>query len=532
MHEHFQNSEKMDAVKNPYIAGLKGRVQNNLSGFLRVLLVAWLVFLQVGLILVLPFMLKTFTVYIYIVLEIASAIVILKLVNESGSPSYKIAWICIVLILPISGHLMYILWGKSGTKNKLNRKIMSIIQEGHKYAKETTDVQEFYRKRPQQARMSKYLSEEGFPLYKNNHITYFSMAEDAFEKMFEDIDSAKHFILINFFIVAEGGLWDQMHEILLRKRKEGVEIKFMYDDFGASIRTGKYFSQRLMEEGIEVRIFNPIHKYTDKLYMNFRSHQKIVVIDGNIGYTGGFNLADEYANLVQRFGVWKDNGIRIEGEGVYGMTQTFLSMWEVCGLKSELDYSRYMPTKQFSENDVYCHMVYDGPANNPSNPIENLYQQMIDRAESYVYIMTPYLIIEKNLVDALTTAAQSGVDVRIITPGIPDKKGVKRLTEYNYGELLKYGVRIFEYEPGFVHAKTIINESSGIVGTANMDYRSFYLHYENVVWISDQGTVNTIRDDFDKTLKECREISLEEWRNRPIYLKLYQHVLNLFATLM
>ena len=222
MHEHFQNSEKMDAVKNPYIAGLKGRVQNNLSGFLRVLLVAWLVFLHFCLILVLPFMLKTFTVYIYIVLEIASAIVILKLVNESGSPSYKIAWICIVLILPISGHLMYILWGKSGTKNKLNRKIMSIIQEGHKYAKETTDVQEFYRKRPQQARMSKYLSEEGFPLYKNNHITYFSMAEDAFEKMFEDIDSAKHFILINFFIVAEGGLWYKMNDILFCKLKEGL----------------------------------------------------------------------------------------------------------------------------------------------------------------------------------------------------------------------------------------------------------------------------------------------------------------------
>lgn len=532
MHEHFQNSERTDGAKHHYISGLKGRVQNNLSGFLRVLLVAWLVMLQIGLILVLPFMLKNFTVYIYIMLEIASAIVILKLVNESGSPSYKIAWICIVLILPISGHIMYMLWGKSGKKNKLNRRIMNIIEEGHQFAEETTDVRAFYEKRPQHARMSKYMSKEGFPLYKNNEITYFPMGEDAFEKMFEDLEAAEHFILINFFIVAEGALWDQMHEILLRKKKQGVEIKFMYDDFGATIRTNKYFSQKLKNEGIEVRIFNPIHKYTEKLYMNFRSHQKIVVIDGNIGYTGGFNLADEYANLVQRFGTWKDNGIRIEGEGVYGMTQIFLSMWEVCGLKSEIDYSRYMPTKKFPENDVYCHIVADGPANNPSNPIENLYQQMIDRAESYLYIMTPYLIIEKNMVDALATAARSGVDVRVITPGIPDKKGVKRLTEYNYGELLKAGVRVFEYAPGFIHAKTIINESCSIIGTANMDYRSFYLHYENIAWISDQDTVGVIRQDFDKTFQECREVSLEEWRKRPFYLKLYQHVLNLFATLM
>jgi len=298
------------------------------------------------------------------------------------------------------------------------------------------------------------------------------------------------------------------------------------------LRTPNNFKKNLEAEGFEIHVFNPIHKYTDKLYMNYRSHQKIIVIDGNVGFTGGINLADEYVNMVHRFGIWKDNAVKVEGEAVWGLTVTFLQMWEVSSEGELIDYNPYRPTKQFEENDVFCQIVSDGPANNPRNPIESIYKQIINYAKKYLYITSPCLIIEDDMRDTLITAAQSGVDVRIITPFIPDKKSVKIITNFNYGRLLEAGVRIFEYTPGFIHAKTIINEECGIVGTINMDYRSFYLHYECGVWMCNKEVIDTIKADLVKTMDVSREVTYEEWKNRPLKLKIYQLILNLFSTLM
>lgn len=515
---------------------LTGRIKNSFSGFLRVCLVGLLVLAQITIIIVLPIFLRNYNmvfIYTYLILEILSIIVTLSLVNDNRSPSYKIAWICIALVLPISGHIMYVLWGKPDSKKKIERNIMSTMRHGLKYIESDQNVMEEYRQlHPTQSRMCRYMESEHFPMFKNNKIEYFSMGEEAFEVIFEDLEKAEKFILINFFIVAEGAIWDKMHEILLRKIKEGVEVKFMYDDFGAMLRTDKYFKRNLEEEGFEVRVFNPIHKYTDKLYMNYRSHQKIVVIDGNIGFTGGFNLADEYANIINRFGTWKDNGIKLEGEAVWGLTVTFLQMWEVCNSRIEIDFDQYRPNRLFPKSDVYCHVISDGPANNPNNPIENIYKQMIQYAGEYLYITTPYLIIEQDMKEALITAVKSGVDVRIITPFIPDKKNVKLLTNYNYGELLEHGVRIYEYTPGFIHAKTIMNEKCAIVGTINMDYRSFYLHYENGVWMSNYEVIQMIKADLKKTMRESEEIFYEDWKNRHWWMKIKQAVLNVFSTLM
>jgi len=266
--------------------------------------------------------------------------------------------------------------------------------------------------------------------------------------------------------------------------------------------------------------------------MNYRSHQKIIVVDGNVGFTGGMNLADEYVNLIPRFGTWKDNAIRVIGDAVWGLTVTFLQMWEVSGAGEPMDYNPFRPTMKFEENDVYCQVMSDGPANNPRNPIEDMYKQMIYYAKKVLYITTPYLIIEDDIRDALISAAVSGIDVRIITPFIPDKKNVKILTNYNYGRLLEAGVRIFEYTPGFIHAKTIITEDSGIVGTVNMDYRSFHLHYECGVWMCNGDTIKIIKEDLLATMEQCNEISYEEWKNRPLIIKIYQMILNLFSTLM
>ncbi len=525
--------KETDNLLSPIGKKVKGRIQSSLSGFLRAFVVGLLVIFQFIFIIILPFAFAQYTVYFYVILVVLSLIIIIMLVNDSRSPSYIISWICIVLALPLSGHIMFALWGKADSKRKIEQKILLRLNHGATFYSYNKDVaKQFKEKYPNKARMSRYMETEKFPLFKNNKMQYFNTAEDAFEDIFDGLSKAKRFILFNFFIVGEGAIWDHMHDILLDRIKNGVKVMFMYDDFGAMLRTPKGFKRRLESEGFEVRVFNPVHKYTEKLYMNYRSHQKIVVIDGNIGYTGGFNIADEYANLIDRFGKWKDNGIKVIGDAVWGLTVTFLQMWEVCSMTNPIDYNPYRPDQEFEENDAFCHVISDGPANNPNNPIENVYMQMIQQATDYVYIATPYLVIENYMKQALITAAKSGIDVRIITPFIPDKKNVKCLTNYNYGALLREGVRIYEYTPGFIHSKMIMNEDCGIVGTINMDYRSFYLHYECGLWMADAATIQSMRDDFDSTFKECHEFTYEEWKNRPLSLKLYQSVLNMFSTLM
>lgn len=509
----------------------KGRIKSYLSGFLRACIVGLLVLLQFGIIFGLSIWLRSYTVYFYSIIEILSILIIIILVNENRSPSYKIAWICIILVLPMTGHIMYVLWGKSDSKRKIEKKVMAKFRRAENMLEFHPEVvEEFRKKYPTKSRMVNYMESEKFPLTKNNQICYYPMGEDVFEDIFKEIRKAKKFILINFFIVAEGALWDRLHEELNKKLAEGVEIRFMYDDFGAVLRTPKYFKRNLEEEGYKVAVFNPIHQYTEKLYMNYRSHQKILVIDGELGYTGGMNLADEYVNLVDRFGVWKDNAIKIKGDAVWGLTVTFLKMWEVSVPNESVNYDWYRGTQKLEENDVYCQVISDGPANNPKNPIETVYKQMIQYAKEYLYVTTPYLVIEDDMVDTLVTAAQSGIDVRIITPFIPDKKNVKILTNYNYGRLLEGGVRIYEYLPGFIHAKTILNEDCAIVGTINMDYRSFYLHYECGVWICNRDAIKDIHEDLVKTFEECKEITYEEWKRRPILMKLYQYILNVFST--
>ncbi|BCN30495.1 cardiolipin synthase [Anaeromicropila herbilytica] len=523
------SDDKLDIFKDD----IKGKIKTNLSGFFRAWLVSLLVILQFLGILFISLWLQSYTVYVYFFLELMSIIIIVVLVNDTRSASYKMAWICIALVLPITGQIMYALWGRADSKKKIEKNVLVKIQHGVNYLKQDESIlEELEDTYPRNKRMVNYLISENYPVYKNNQLNYYPMGENVFEAIFKDLSEAKDFILIDFFIVAEGVLWDKMHEILLDRIKNGVKVMFLYDDFGAMLRTPKHFKRMLEAEGFQVRVFNPIHKYTDKLYMNYRSHQKIIVIDGNIGYTGGMNLADEYVNIINRFGKWKDNAVRVIGDAVWGLTVTFLQMWEVCEDGEFLDYEPFRPTMKFEESDVYCSTISDGPANNPNNPIESIYKQMIQYSERYLYITTPYLIIEDDMKDALKIAAKSGIDVRIITPNIPDKKNVKMLTNYNYGELLKYGVKIYEYTPGFIHAKTIINESCGIVGTINMDYRSFYLHYECGLWMSNPEIIQTIKEDLLKTMQESNEITYEEWKNRPVTLKIYQLFLNMFSTLM
>ncbi len=522
----------MAVKKKKRLKELTGRMQSSFSGFLRACILGALVLLQFAIIVVIPFLVSDYATSLYIVLEISGLIGILALTNDSRNMSYKFSWLCVILIFPISGLIMFNLWGKVGKRNKLNKAIAERMKQMRPLLVQDEEVkEEFAKKHPVSSRMSKYMIAEGSPLYKNNEAKYYAFAEEAFEDLFEDLEHAEHFILIEFFIVAEGAIWDQMHEILVRKIKEGVEVKFLYDDFGALFRTGKDFAANLRAEGFEVEIFNPIHKYVSKLYMNFRDHQKIVVIDGNIGYTGGFNIADEYANLIERFGVWKDAGIRVKGDAVWGLTVAFMEMWSVSSSSPVTDFDKYRPTKNFPESDMYCHVLRDGPALGTKSFVGSIYKQMINYSGKKLYVMTPYLILEETLLRSLLEAKSRGVDVRIITPNIPDKKHVKWLTEYYYGDLLKHGIRIYEYTPGFIHSKVIMAEHCAIVGTINMDYRSFYLHYENGVWVYDQEFLANVEKDFTDTFAVSREITYEEWKNRPIKRKLFQPILKVFSTL-
>ncbi len=514
----------------------KGFVRTYVSGTIRATVTALLMILQFAVIIALAYFLTEQQLVIYYALQVVCTLVIIMLVNKKSSPSYKLAWMTIIAVLPFMGLIMYILWGRD-TGKKLRRGILKNLEYGYRFIRENPeDEEEFGEAFPDRVRFKNYMENTHFPLYGGNKVTYYPFGEDAFEVIIEDLEKAERFALISFFIVGDGILWEKIHEILKAKAAAGVKIFFLYDDFGSMFRTDKHFREQLRAEGIEARVFNPIHRYVDKLYMNFRNHQKIVVIDGDVGYTGGFNLADEYINAVERFGVWKDNGVRIEGEGVFGLTMTFFGMWNSCEKKAVggavENYDDYRPSGKRSGNGSFAQIIYDGPASNPEHTVESVFRQFVTGSKKFLYITTPYLVLEDSMTDSLVEAVKGGVDVRIITPNIPDKKTVKLATEYNYGELLKAGVKIYEYTPGFIHAKTLITSDCCVVGTINMDYRSFYLHYECGAFMWGESAVADVYKDFETTMEESREITYEEWLNRPWHRKLAQSLIAVFSTLL
>jgi cardiolipin synthase len=287
----------------------------------------------------------------------------------------------------------------------------------------------------------------------------------------------------------------------------------------------------MQARGIEMVTFNPIHKDVARLSFNYRNHKKITVIDGNIAYTGGFNLADEYANYITRFGHWKDTGVRLYGAGVYSFTCFFINMWEVV-TKKKIDYKNYFPTVNVIE-EGFVQPFMGGPHRNPHNPTEGAYSRMITKARDYIYITTPYLVLDQRMLEDLTGAAMSGVDVRIIVPHIYDKWYVYMVNISNYGKLMAAGVRVYEYTPGFIHAKNVIaDDECAICGTINTDYRSFYLHYECGVFLSEVSAIMDMKEDFLRTLDKCTEMDLYTWSKRPIGQKVIQSTLKILSPML
>jgi cardiolipin synthase len=366
--------------------------------------------------------------------------------------------------------------------------------------------------------------------YANTDAKYYPLGGQMFDDILAEISRAEKFIFIEFFIIKRGKMWDTLLEALAKKAAEGVEIRLIADHLGSHKLFSRAYCKTLRKMGIRVMRFNPMVPLL-LLFMNNRDHRKIIVIDGKTAFTGGINVADEYINLTRPFGVWKDTGIRIRGDGVWSFSLMFIEMWDTFCDKNERisDHESYKAVTDF-QTDGFVIPYGDTPLDGELLG-ENIYVDILTQAENYAYIFTPYLIISEKLISALQLAAKRGVDVRIITPGIPVKKLVFRLTRSYYRYLLDAGVKIYEYTPGFMHAKGLVcDNKTAVVGTINFDYRSLYLHFECAVLLYNSGIIKDIRDDFLECVQESREVTTpEKWR---LGTDLLDAVLHLFAPLM
>ena len=460
--------------------------------------------------------------YLETIFTIASLVMIFYLIMKDESPAYRISWIIVIALMPILGGVLYFFMGNKRPTRSLRRHFHSQDANRKEALAQVPPLEALLAQRdPDLASLSHYLTQHAeAPLYTDNPVTYYPNGESSMEDLLTDLWAAEESIFIEFFIVDYGHMFDQIYQVLQAKAAQGVDVRFIYDDFGCITRLPNDFVERLAEDGIQAMKFNPV-KLLVSLAYNTRDHRKFVIVDGRIAYTGGINLADEYINVKERFGYWKDTLIRVEGSSVWNYTCLFLTMWNAFQAPDDrfLDYFPEEFEAEFNQGpqgDSSQHSFIQPFGDTPldSNPVgENTYRQILSLATDYVYIYTPYLVISYELQTALTLAAQRGVDVRLMTPGIPDKKLVFRMTRSYYRPLIEAGVRIFEYSPGFLHAKTFVSDNKlALVGTINLDYRSLYLHFETGTLLYYHPEIEAIKKDFLTSQAQSREIFLGDIR--------------------
>ena len=463
--------------------------------------------------------------------------VVLYILYKHSSPEYKLSWVVFITFLPIAGIVVYLLWGNSELRKKKEKSFNNIEKQSQKYLENLNIEKQILELDKSRYLQAKYITNvTGYPCYKGQDIQYFGSGEELFSNLKEDLKKANEYILIEFFLISEGKLWQEILDILKQKVSQGVRITIIVDSFGSLQRRPKNFVQNMKKIGIEVVMFNPFNTFTNG-YFNYRDHRKIVVIDGVIAYTCGMNLADEYANIIERYGHWKDSGVKVVGKAALNYAIMVLRSLQSCK-KESVDFKWYKDVRDICVNAVntpthgFLVSYSDGP-NNKKNPVENIYVKMISNAKDYVYITTPYLILDETILNALLNSVRSGVDVKIILPHIPDKKIVNIVTKSYYQVLLEAGIKIYEYAPGFIHAKNIVSDDCcASIGSANMDFRSFHINFEAGVWMYKTGIEFDIKKDFENTLKESIEINYEEWKNRNIFLKAIEAILSAFAPMM
>lgn len=450
-----------------------------------------------------------------------SILIVIFIINSKTDSAYKIAWLIPVLYFPFFGSLLYILYGGNKFGRRMRREVERLDEKMATLLTQNKETAEKFKKEnPYAYGQSQYITEYAKnPIHENTFVEYYKVGELAFEEMLIELKKAEKYIFLEYFIIEKGKMWDSILEILKEKVDQGVDVRLIYDDIGCLFTLPYNYKKKLENMGIKTLIFHPLKMLFSTKYNN-RDHRKILVIDGKVAFTGGINLADEYINEFEKYGHWKDCAVKLKGDAVINFTILFLIMWEYLSKESP-DYQYYLDDFEESKKLADNNQIYNDGLVQPfsDNPLddeslgENVYANILGNASKYVYITTPYLVINDVMKTAICSAAKRGIDVRLIVPHMPDKWFVHSVSKSHYDELLRSNVRIYEYLPGFMHSKIFVSDDNyGVVGTINLDYRSLYLHYECGVWMYKNSSIQDIKSDFLETLEECQEITLE---NKP-----------------
>ncbi|MGN0593414.1 MAG: cardiolipin synthase [Ruminococcus sp.] len=472
---------------------------------------------------------------IRVLLRAASGFIALHVVCQKDKGAHKVAWISLTLLFPLFGSVLYLLCYFQSSTRHFRTAIAQIKQDTKMLYHRPGSVSA----QKSQADLFPYSTQKqyiqdyaGFPAYDQSDVQYYSPGEMFWAPFLYELRKAQSYIFMEYFILDPGLLWDSVLEILIEKASCGVDVRIIYDDIGCFLTLPSNFAKQMAQYGIKCVAFNPFRPFLSTSQNN-RDHRKITAIDGTVAFTGGLNLADEYVNLYEKHGYWKDCAVKVEGKAAWSLTLMFLEMWELC-CKTHECFADFYPADgypQRKDTSGYVQPYADSPLDD-ENVCEHVYMQILNQAKEYVYITTPYLIVDGSMVSALCLAAKSGVDVRIITPQVWDKALIHMTTRSYYRELTQGGVKIYEYTGGFIHSKTFVSDDRvASVGTANLDFRSLYLHFECGIWMCDKHAVMKMKQDFLDTVDVSHEITFEDCKANPIK-RAFQSVLRLFAPLM
>ena len=469
----------------------------------------------------------------FLIMSLFELVMIIYLFMSSIDSSAKLTWLFVIFVAPIAGAVFFAYTQSNLGHRTLQKRAGQMIEMSRTAIAQDEAVAEELRKMGGDVDdLSTYLMKSGcFPVYRNTDVTYFPLGEDKFKAMLEELEKAEKFIFMEYFIVEEGEMWGRILDILIRKAAAGIDVRVSYDGMCEISQLPQGYWKLLEKHGIKARSFAPIMPILSSHY-NYRDHRKILVIDGKVAFTGGVNLADEYINLKERFGHWKDTAIMLKGEAVRSFTLLFLQMWNIGEKEPKFAPWINAPCEPVSGAEGYVMPYGDCPLD-AEKAGEMVYMDILNRAGEYVHIMTPYLILDGELETALIFAAERGVDVKLILPGIPDKKFAFALAKSHYKRLHEAGVKLYEYTPGFVHAKVFVSDDvKAVVGTINLDYRSLYHHFECAAFLYKTACISDIEKDFQETLAKCRPVTSESIKHEKLSYKLTGAFLKFLAPLM
>ena len=464
--------------------------------------------------------------------EVFTAAMLIHVINTRDNPTVKLSWAFVIATVPLLGAVLYC-FVRFDLGHRLTRKLLErSIEASVPFLPDQENLTEQLRQTDKSlCNLSYYLRTHGnFPIYTNTHVTYFPLGEDMFREMLIQMEQAERFIFLEFFLISEGYMWGSILDVLRRKVQEGVEVRVLYDGMNAFTNLPYGYPEELEKMGIRCKMFAPIRPFISTHYNN-RDHRKILVVDGRTAFTGGINLEDRYINIDSPYGHWKDTAVMLQGDGVRSFTMMFLQMWNYN--ERERIFVPYLTLPEPAISAGGYVIPYGDSPMDSERVGKTVYLDILNRAQDYVYIMTPYLIPDNELITALQFAAKRGVDVRLILPGIPDKRTVYALSRSYYRELLEAGVGIYEYSPGFVHAKVMLSDGlHGTVGTANLDYRSLYHHFECGAYLYGVPALEEIRSDFLRTQEKCRRIYPGQTVHRSVFDWIFAYIAKFSAPLL